>query len=40
MVAAYDADPSLASMRLDFTDALRQMLEVLIPGLLVRSSEI
>jgi hypothetical protein len=40
MVAAYDADPSLASMRLDFTGTLRQMLEVLISGLLVRSSEI
>jgi hypothetical protein len=38
MLAAYDADPALASMRLDFPSALRQVLEVLIAGLLARSS--
>ena len=38
MLAAYDADPALASMRLDFPSALRQVLEVLISGLLARSS--
>ncbi len=38
MLAAYEADPDLASMRLDFTDTLRQVLEVLIAGLLARSS--
>ena len=36
MLAAYEADPSLASMRLDFTTTLREMLEVLIAGLLAR----
>ncbi len=38
MLAAYEADPDLASMGLDFTDTLRQVLEVLIAGLLARSS--
>jgi hypothetical protein len=38
MLAAYEADPDLASMRLDFTDTLRQVLEVLIAGLLARGS--
>jgi AcrR family transcriptional regulator len=37
MLAAYDADPSLAAMRLDFTATLRETLEVLIAGLLARS---
>jgi AcrR family transcriptional regulator len=36
MLAAYEADPSLASMRFDFTTTLREMLEVLITGLLAR----
>ncbi|MER5645818.1 TetR family transcriptional regulator [Streptosporangium sp. NPDC002524] len=38
MLAAYEADPSLAAMRLDFTTALRETLEVLITGLLARPS--
>jgi AcrR family transcriptional regulator len=38
MLAAYEADPSLASMRLDFTTTLREMLEVLTAGLLARPS--
>jgi AcrR family transcriptional regulator len=38
MLAAYEADPDLASMRLDFLVTLRQVLEVLIAGLLARSS--
>jgi hypothetical protein len=37
MLAAYQADPALASMRLDFTATLREVLEVLIAGLLARS---
>jgi AcrR family transcriptional regulator len=37
MLAAYEADPALASMRLDFTATLREVLEVLISGLLARS---
>ncbi len=36
MLAAYDADPALAAMRLDFTGTLRQVLEVFISGLLAR----
>jgi len=36
MLAAYDADPSLAALRLDFPEVLREMLEVVISGLLVR----
>jgi AcrR family transcriptional regulator len=39
MLVAYEADPTLASMRLDFADALRQMLEVLLSGLLARASD-
>ena len=35
---AYQADPALASMRLDFAATLREVLEVLIAGLLARSS--
>lgn len=38
MLAAYQADPSLATMRLDFTTTLRETLEVLITGLLARPS--
>jgi AcrR family transcriptional regulator len=37
MLAAYEADPALASMRLDFTATLREVLEVLIAGLLARA---
>jgi AcrR family transcriptional regulator len=36
--AAYAADPSLASMRIEFTETLRQMLEVMLVGLLDRPS--
>jgi AcrR family transcriptional regulator len=38
MLAAYQADPALASMRLDFTTTLREVFEILIAGLLARSS--
>jgi AcrR family transcriptional regulator len=38
MLAAYEAEPDLAAMRFDFTDTLRQVLEVLIAGLLARAS--
>jgi AcrR family transcriptional regulator len=38
MLAAYEADPALASMRLDFTATLREVLEVLLAGLLARSA--
>jgi AcrR family transcriptional regulator len=38
MLAAYEADPSLASMRFDFTTTLRETLEVLTTGLLARPS--
>ncbi len=38
MLAAYAADPELGAMRLDFTATLREVLEVLIAGLLARSS--
>src|SRR5215470_10775248 len=38
MLAAYAADPELAALRLDFTQALREMLEVMTAGLLARSS--
>ena len=37
MLAAYAADPALAAMRLDFTATLREVLEVLITGLLART---
>jgi hypothetical protein len=37
MLAAYDADPALAAMRLDFTATLREVFEVLIAGLLARA---
>jgi AcrR family transcriptional regulator len=38
MLAAYQADPSLAAMRFDFTTTLRDTLEVLVTGLLARPS--
>jgi AcrR family transcriptional regulator len=38
MLAAYEADPALAAMRVDFAATLREVLEVLISGLLARSS--
>lgn len=38
MLAAYAADPALASMRLDFAVTVREILEVLLAGLLARSS--
>ncbi len=38
MLAAYEADPELAAMRLDFTSTIREVLEVMMAGLLARSS--
>lgn len=38
MLAAYEADPSLAAMRLDFTTTLRELFEVLLTGLLTRAA--
>ncbi|MFD4603858.1 TetR/AcrR family transcriptional regulator [Streptomyces sp. NPDC058464] len=38
VIAAYEADPDLAAARLDFIDALRQTLEVLLSGLLARAA--
>jgi Tetracyclin repressor-like, C-terminal domain len=38
MLAAYQADPALAAMRVDFTAAVRDVLEVVVSGLLARSS--
>jgi len=40
MLAAYEADPALAAMRLEFTAALREVLEVLISRLLARAGRI
>jgi AcrR family transcriptional regulator len=40
MLAAYDADPALAAMRLDFTATLREVFEVLIAGLLARAGSL
>jgi AcrR family transcriptional regulator len=37
MLAAYEADPSLAALRLDFEPALREFLEVFISGTLART---
>jgi AcrR family transcriptional regulator len=37
MLAAYQADPALAAMRLDFTATMREVVEVLITGFLARS---
>jgi AcrR family transcriptional regulator len=36
MCAAYDQDPDLAAMRLDFTSALRELVGLLLTGLLAR----
>ena len=36
MLAAYEADPALAAMRLDFGDTVRDLLATLIAGLLAR----
>jgi len=38
MLAAYAADPALAAMRVDFTATVRELLQVMIAGLLARSS--
>jgi AcrR family transcriptional regulator len=38
VLAAYEADPALAVLRTDFTVTMREVLEVLISGLLARSS--
>ena len=38
MLAAYEADPALAAMRLDFTATVRELLQVMIAGLLARST--
>jgi AcrR family transcriptional regulator len=38
MLAAYEVEPALAVMRIDFTTALRETLEVLISGLLARAA--
>ncbi|MFF7202389.1 TetR/AcrR family transcriptional regulator [Streptomyces sp. NPDC008141] len=38
MLAAYEADPALAALRLDFASTLRQTLEVLLSGLLARAA--
>ncbi|HEY8044668.1 MAG TPA: TetR family transcriptional regulator [Streptosporangiaceae bacterium] len=38
VLAAYEADPALAVMKTDFTAAVREVLEVLIAGLLARAS--
>ncbi|MEV6423080.1 TetR family transcriptional regulator [Streptomyces sp. NPDC051662] len=37
MLAAYEADPALGVMRMDFTATLRELLEVLATGLLTRA---
>src|SRR5580692_9812238 len=37
MLAAYEADPELAAMRLDFASTIREVLQVMIAGLLARS---
>jgi AcrR family transcriptional regulator len=36
LIAAYEADPALAAMRLDFTTTLREVLQVMIAGTLAR----
>lgn len=38
MLAAYDADPELAAMRLDFTATIREVLDVMATGLLARGA--
>ena len=39
MLAAYEADPALAAVRLDFAAVLRTLLAVLLSGLLTRAAE-
>ena len=38
MLLAYESDPALAALRLDFTATLREVLEVLLTGLLARAA--
>ncbi|MFI6080828.1 hypothetical protein ACIBBB_07605 [Streptomyces sp. NPDC051217] len=38
MLAAYEGDPSLAAMRIEFKTSLREVLEVVLSGLLARAS--
>jgi AcrR family transcriptional regulator len=38
MLAAYEADPALAAVRLDFTSTIREVIEVMTAGLLARSA--
>jgi AcrR family transcriptional regulator len=38
MLAAYQAEPDLAAMRLDFTETICEVLQVMIAGLLARSA--
>jgi AcrR family transcriptional regulator len=38
MLAAYQADPSLAAMRIDFAATVREILEIFVAGLLARAS--
>jgi hypothetical protein len=40
MLAAYEAEPDLAALRIEFTPTLRQTLEVLLSGLLARSGHL
>ena len=37
MLAAYEADPALAALRIDFADALREFLSIVVAGLLART---
>lgn len=39
MLAAYEADPELAAMRLDFTATIREVVEVMSAGLLARDGQ-
>ena len=36
LLAAYEADPALAAMRLDFTATIREVLQMMIAGTLAR----
>ncbi|MET9552626.1 TetR family transcriptional regulator [Streptomyces sp. NPDC006645] len=38
MLAAYESDPALAALRIDFATTLREVLEVMLSGLLARAS--
>ncbi len=40
MLAAYEVDPELAALRLDFTETLREVLEVMSAGLLTRGGRL